>query len=404
MNRSRATTVVTVILSVLLTACVTFFCTMIFVSRSFLYVPDTPVDQEAIESKIRQVESCLDAYFIDDYDPEVVTKAAENGAAAAMVEAIGDEWSYYLTQEEMAEHTRQQNNSYVGIGITITTEENGLRIMSVVENGPADVAGVKPGDLLIGVEDKDFDQIGQDGAADLIRGEAGTDVTIRILRDDEKLELTVTRALIVEDVATATMLENGIGLVEITDFGRHCAEQTLSCVDLLQQQGAKGIIFDLRFNPGGYKDELLQVLDELLPEGVIFHSVDYAGTENITRSDAQCLEIPMVVLVNKDTYSAAEFFAAALQEYDAAEIIGTQTYGKGNFQTLLTLSDGSGINLSIGKYFTPKGRSLTGVGITPDQVVELSEEDYSNLYYGNLSHDADAQLQAALEYLRQKIS
>lgn len=404
MNRSRATTVVAVILSVLITASVTFFCTMIFVSRNFLYVPDTPVDQEAIESKIRQVESCLDAYFIDDYDPAVITKAAEDGAAAAMVEATGDRWSYYLTEEEMVEHARQQSNSYVGIGITITEEENGLRVMSVVENGPADVAGVLPGDLLIGVDDKDFDQIGQDGAADLIRGEAGTDVVIRILRDDEKLELTVTRALIVEDVATATMLETGIGLVEITDFGRHCAEQTLECIETLQQQGAKAIIFDLRFNPGGYKDELVQILDKLLPEGEIFRSVDYSGKEEITRSDAACLEIPMVVLVNEASYSAAEFFAAALQDYEAAEIIGTKTFGKGNFQTLLTLSDGSGINLSIGKYYTPSGKSLTGVGITPDQVVELSEEDYSSLYYGTLSDEDDAQLQAAVEYLRQKIS
>ena len=404
MNRSRATTVVAVIVSVLLTAAVTFSCTMIFASGAFTYAPDTSVDQEAIENKIRQVESCLDAYFIDDYDPAVISKAAENAAAAAMVEATGDEWSYYLTPEEMVEHAQQQSNSYVGIGITITTEDEGLRVMSVVKGGPADLAGVIPGDLLIGVEDKSFEEIGQDGAADLIRGEAGTDVNIRLLRDGETLELTVTRALIVEDVATATMLETGIGLVEITDFGRHCAEQTLACVDQLLQQGAKGIVFDLRFNPGGYKDELVQVLDKLLPEGVIFHSVDYAGEEEITRSDAECLDIPMVVLVNKDSYSAAEFFAAAMQEYDAAEIIGTQTYGKGNFQTLLTLSDGSGINLSIGKYYTPKGKSLTGVGIVPDQVVELSEEDYSNLYYGLLAQEEDEQLQASLEYLRQKIS
>lgn len=393
-----------IILAVLITATVTFLVTMIFVFRYFTYAPDTPVDQETVEEKVRQVEACLDTYFIDDYDPQTVTQAAADGAAAAMVEAIGDRWSYYLTVEDMAEHARQQSNSYVGIGITITTEENGLRIMSVVKGGPADLAGVKAGDLLIGVEDQDVDQIGQDGAADLIRGEAGTDVVIRILRDDRKLELTVTRALIVEDVATATMLESGIGMVQITDFGRHCAEQTLESIESLQRQGAEAIIFDLRFNPGGYKDELVQILDKLLPEGEIFHSVDYSGEEEITRSDAACLRIPMVVLVNEDSYSAAEFFAAALQEYDAAEIIGTKTFGKGNFQTLLTLPDGSGINLSIGKYYTPSGKSLTGVGITPDQVVELSEEAYSSLYYGTLTYEEDVQLQTAVNYLRQKIS
>ena len=205
-------------------------------------------------------------------------------------------------------------------------------------------------------------------------------------------------------VMAATMLESGIGMVQITDFGRHCAEQTLESIESLQRQGAEAIIFDLRFNPGGYKDELVQILDKLLPEGEIFHSVDYSGEEEITRSDAACLRIPMVVLVNEDSYSAAEFFAAALQEYDAAEIIGTKTFGKGNFQTLLTLPDGSGINLSIGKYYTPSGKSLTGVGITPDQVVELSEEAYSSLYYGTLTYEEDVQLQTAVNYLRQKIS
>ena len=160
----------------------------------------------------------------------------------------------------------------------------------------------------------------------------------------------------------------------------------------------------MRNNGGGYKDELVKILDRLLPEGLLFQSEDYSGTKQTDRSDAACIELPMAVLVNQDSYSAAEFFAAALQEYDWATVVGTKTCGKGNFQTAFTLSDGSMLNLSIGKYFTPNGRSLTDIGVTPDEPVELSDEDAAKLLYGQLAHADDAQLQAAIRAIRQKIS
>ena len=168
--------------------------------------------------------------------------------------------------------------------------------------------------------------------------------------------------------------------------------------------GAKALLFDVRFNPGGYADELVKVLDYLLPEGDLFRSVDYAGHEEVDTSDASCVELPMAVLVNEESYSAAEFFAAALQEYDWATIVGSQTYGKGNFQSAFRLSDGSMVNLSIGKYYTPGGRSLTETGVTPDVVVDLDDEQYALLYYGALERDEDPQFQAALDTLTQEIS
>ena len=167
---------------------------------------------------------------------------------------------------------------------------------------------------------------------------------------------------------------------------------------------SKALVFDVRFNPGGLKDQMVEVLDTLLPEGDIFRSVDYAGREEVDKSDAACLEIPMAVLVNEDSYSAAEFFAAALQEYGVAEVVGMQTSGKGNFQYTFNLSDGSAVALSVGKYFTPSGKSLTDVGVTPDVEVNLDYADYESLYYGTLAHEEDEQLQAAVEVLREKIS
>lgn len=392
------------ILLVLATASVTFMVTWSYASRLMPRMSREPVDRDPVSAKMEEIQSYLDTYYIDTYDPDEVARGAADGAAAGMVSAIGDVWSHYLTAEEMELLAEEQSNSYVGIGIMISPVDTGLEVKSVTEGGPADLAGIVTGDVLIGVEDKDISEIGQDGAADLIKGEAGSQVRVRILRDGEELELTVTRDVIVDEFVSGTMLEDGIGLVQIGNFNLHCAEQTFLCVNRLLQEGAKGIIFDVRFNPGGYKTEMVEVLDNLLPEVVIFRSKDYLGQEEVVQSDRFCQQFPMVVLVNDSSVSAAEFFAAALQEYDAAEIVGSQTYGKGNYQVIFDLSDGSGLNLSVGKYFTPSGKSLTDVGITPDVVVDLSQSDYMNLYYGNLSHEDDEQLQTAIEVLRQKIS
>ena len=167
----------------------------------------------------------------------------------------------------------------------------------------------------------------------------------------------------------------------------------------MRKKGATGLIFDVRNNPGGYKHELVDILDYLLPEGPLFRSVDYSGKENVDMSDASFLDMPMAVLVNYSSYSAAEFFAAALQEYEAAVIVGEQTYGKGRFQTVFNLSDGSAINISIGQYTTPNGVSLVGQGITPDYVVEFTDQQKADLYYNRLDKADDDQLQKAIEVL-----
>ena len=195
------------------------------------------------------------------------------------------------------------------------------------------------------------------------------------------------------------MLENELAYIHIRNFEQDAAKDTIAAIEAARDAGAKAIIFDVRYNPGGYKHELVQILDYLLPEGPLFRSVDYTGRESVDESDDDYLDMPMAVLVNYDSYSAAEFFAAALQEYEAAVIVGEQTYGKGRFQTAMTLDDGSAINISIGQYTTPKGVSLVGKGITPDHVVELTDEEKADLYYNRLEKEKDAQLQKAIEVL-----
>ena len=355
-----------------------------------------------VEQKTAEISSYLEEYFIDEYDEDALADAA----AAAMVEATGDEWSYYLTADEYEMYLESFYNAYVGIGVTITEDEQagGMRIESVTPGGPADQAGVRVGDILLQVEGQDTLTLGMTGTRNLVRGEEGTAVTLLFQRDGEQLELTITRANIETQVAACELLEGDIGYIRINNFDVRCARETIACIDQMRSEGAKALLFDVRFNGGGLKDEMVKVLDYLLPEGVLFRSVDYAGEEEVDYSDKRCVEMPMAVLVNLDSYSAAEFFAAALQEYGWATVVGEQTYGKGNFQTGFELSDGSMLNISIGKYYTPEGKSLTGVGITPDIACELSEDDYTNLYYGLLEKEDDVQMQKALDVLRQKIS
>jgi carboxyl-terminal processing protease len=359
-------------------------------------------EQTPVEAKTAEIGAYLDRFFIDDYDEEKLADAA----ASAMVEATGDRWSYYLTAEEKSSYDEQMQNAYVGIGVTITAQEElgGMRIEAVTADGPAEEAGLLTGDIITEVEGEKTLDLGMTGTRTKVRGEEGTFVTLTILRGEESFPVSVERRSIQTPVATYEMLDGQIGYIKIANFDTRCAEETNAAMDELIAQDAKALIFDVRNNGGGYKNELVKVLDKILPEGILFQSEDYQGSKQIDRSDADCIDLPMAVLVNQDSYSAAEFFAAAIQEYDWGTVVGTKTVGKGNFQTAFTLSDGSMLNLSIGKYYTPQGRSLTDTGITPDVEIALSDEDGAKLYYGQLEKADDAQLQAAIREITQKLS
>ncbi len=346
--------------------------------------------------KLAELGAVIDRYFVDEVDKT----AMEDAAAAAMVDALGDRWSYYMTAQEYTEYTERMANAYVGIGVTITQREDGyITIMKVEPNGPAAAAGITAGDVMTAVEGQDITALDIDQIKGMVKGEEGTAVNLRLTRDGEAYEVQVERKSIQTVVASGQMLEGNIGLVTIVNFDSRCADETLAAVDSLIEQGAEGLIFDVRFNPGGYKKELVKILDHLLPEGPLFRSVDYNGKESVDMSDANCLEIPMAVLVNGDSYSAAEFFGAALSEYGVATLVGQPTTGKGHFQTSFKLSDGSAAVISIGKYCTPNGVSLSDVGLTPDILVEVDDQTYQNIYFGILTPEEDPQVQAAVAAL-----
>jgi len=348
--------------------------------------------------KASEIQGILDTYYVGEYnDAEMSDLVAD-----AIVHGLDDRWSYYVPADESLEHTERSENAYCGIGITIRESDEYFEIISVTENGPAFEAGIKTGEYLAFVDGNDVTGLTIDEVKSLVRGQEGTSVQLGIKNGQNIRQVAVTRRKIDVIVAHSEILDDHIGYIKIDNFDDKCALQTISEIEKLMEQNVDSIVFDVRYNPGGHKDELVELLDHLLPEGVVFRDESYDGTASECTSDASFLDIPMAVLVNENSYSAAEFFAAVLQEYDKAIIVGEKTVGKGFYQTSFDLLDGSVLCLSIGKYFTPQGHSLEGVGIVPDVPVKLSEEDAAALYLGQLAKENDSQIQAAVEALCRK--
>lgn len=349
-------------------------------------------------SKLDRLEALIENRFIGEADSQTL----EDAAAAAMVKATGDRWSYYISAKDYDTHREQEENAYVGVGVTIQPQEDesGFLIIMVTDGSPAKEAGIEVNDLLIGVEDQDVRGMTTDEVGALVKGQEGTKVSLTVMRKGEHRTLSVERRRIEQPVAEGEMLEDGIGLVKINNFDARCAEETISAIEKLRSAGAKKLILDVRNNPGGFADELVKLLDYLLPEGDLFRSVSFDGKEQVDTSDENFLDMPMAVLVNGDSYSAAEFFAAALQEYEAAVVVGEPTVGKGYYQQTIPLGDGSAVALSTGKYFTPKGNSLADKGLIPTVRVDVDEETASAIYYGTIQPSDDPQLQAAIKALK----
>ena len=349
--------------------------------------------------KLTELQKVIDHYFVGEADEEAMLDAA----ASSMVYALGDQWSYYIPESEFGAHLAYKENSTVAIGVNISLREDGtgVDILGVSMGGGAEAAGILPGDVLVAVDGQFIAGMTLEQVTDIVRGEENTEVTLGMLRGGEEKTFVVKRQRIA--VAAGKMLNEDTGLIRILNFNSDCAKETIAAIEQLQEQGAKKLIFDVRNNPGGYVSEMVDVLDYLLPEGILFRQEDYQGNTSEETSDAACLEMPMVVLVNADSYSAAEFFAAALQEYKWATVLGEKTTGKGYYQLTITLSDGSAVNLSSGKYFTPNGVNLTEAdGLTPDETVAVDKKTAEKIAVNGVLPENDPQIQAAVAVLQGK--
>lgn len=380
---------VLIVLSYVLVAALACGAMLFFVSASTDY------------NKLEDLENLILTSFAGDADKTKI----EDAAADAMVNAMGDRWSYYIPAAELPSFLENSENAYVGIGVTVqaTDDNSGLMVIAVQPGGPAEEAGVQVGDVIIQVDGESAQDRTVTEISAMIKGEEGTVVSITVLRSGEGITMSMTRKRMETTVASSKLLNEHVGLVTIQNFDERCADKTIAAIKALLNQGADMLLFDVRNNPGGYVDELTKVLDYLLPEGNLIRTVGTDGSDETVTSDADCVKVPMAVLVNENTYSAAELFAVDLSEYGVARIFGQKTSGKGFFQQVFQFSDGSAAGISVGRYYTSQGNNLEGIGLTPDEEIKLDDESEALLYNGMLEPENDAQLQAALSYLMDKV-
>ncbi len=355
-----------------ITACmVTFLATLVLVA-GWLALLVGGWNNLLLTAKFGQILHVLERVYIGDVD----LNAAADTAYNAMVDSLGDRWSMYLTAEQYDKYMQVQSNNYTGVGITIQQTDKGWLIAGVTDGSPAHKAGMEAGDYLVEVNGVRLTEESADEISAMIRTDP--DHVVLVTADEEGQERTYELAMeeIYSNPVSYEMKDGQVGYIQLENFDDTCAKQTIAAIEDLIEQGAVGLVFDVRDNGGGHLKELTAILDYLLPEGEIFVSVDYEGNETVTRSDEAFVDLPMVVLVNENSYSAAEFFAAALREYDAAVIVGARTTGKNRSQTNALLIDGSAVHISSKQYLTPNRIDLTEQGgLTPDVEVPAGEGD-----------------------------
>lgn len=350
---------------------------------------------DAVERKLREIDRIAGARYVGELDE---TQVADY-AAVGYVTGLDDQWSSYIPADQYAEYLLSSQGKGCGIGVSVISGEDSIRIHLVYDDAPAEQTGMQAGDYIVGAEGLTVETDGADAVIDAIQGEEGTDVTVSFCKTPggEVREVTMQRAVVTQKMAWGEMLDGKIGYLRIENFHDGAAAQFQSVLDGLIADGATAIVLDVRHNGGGRVKEMSEMLDPLLPEGTIMTLREKDGSETVYESDAEQLDLPLAVLVDAQSISAAEFFAAALQEYGRATLVGTHTTGKGRAQQTFSLSDGSAINLSVEEYFTPKGNSLAGIGIAPDVEVALGDAQMQDFYF--LSPEDDPQLQKAVEIL-----
>lgn len=404
---------VILVLSLLLSLCLLSGCSLQAVSQMFQSVNaasgsetvssdgDTVTISREQYEKYQQFDRLLELIeiveegFFEDYD----TQDLLDGAADGLLSGLGDPYTFYYTPEEYAELWEDDEGEYAGVGIQISTSYlTGICTISrVFDNGPAHEAGVLKGDILYKVEDLYVNSSTINEAVDIMRGTPGTDVHIIFLRGTEKVEFTLTRANINVNRVDSMMLTEEIGYIYLYEFAGDCAEKFEQAVNQLTANGAKGLIIDLRDNPGGWVNDAQDIADIFLDKGTLCYLEYKNGERYYYRTKAGKLDIPLVILMNENSASSSEILTGALKDRANATVVGTQSYGKGIVQSVVPLSDGAGMQITVAQYYTPNGNAVHKLGITPDVEVEGDNGMYE---LGDLS---DAQLAKALEVMQEKL-
>ena len=352
--------------------------------------------------KYNQVRRILEKNYYQDVDENTLLE----GAIAGMADSLKDPYTVYFSKEQMKAFMEEMEGSYVGIGISITLDKDGLvTVVEPFENSPAKASGVMKGDKILKVDDKDVTGLrDEEMVVNMIRGKEGTKVRITFFRPSEgrSIDLEMVRKTIKIENMKADMLPGKIGYIRIIKFDAQIADFFNATLNKLLAAGMKGLIIDVRDDPGGRYDQVVAIADRLLPKGIIVYTEDKYKKRDVQYSDDRELNLPMAVLVNGNSASASEILAGAIKDFKKGVLVGTKTFGKGLVQVDFPLNDGSGLKVTVARYFTPSGVCIHGVGIQPDVEIQVLDK-YKNTPVSQIPRDEDVQLSKAVEILNEKI-
>lgn len=413
MKQSKRISVTVFVTCLILAVLVTFMTTYTILSelyaanlrKSYLSQDNAVSDIAGGNEKLAAIDQIYRTYYYNDLDDEQLNEYILRGYVAG----TGDRYGDYFNQEEYKTLTADTNAEMQGIGVSVifNTEYGLIEVINVMPDSPALEAGVEPGDLIVyvGEEKESVAELGYTMAVSKMQGKAGTVAVFTVLRGEnysETVEFSIERGYVTEVSVLSHICTTDptVGIIKITGFDLGTPEQFKAAVEELKAAGATRLVFDVRYNPGGDLTSITSILDYLLPEGPIIRTIDKAGKEETISSDKHELNMPMAVLANESTASAAELFTSALQDYEKAVFVGKTTYGKGSMQSIVQLGDGSALKLTTRMYFPPFSESYEGIGIVPDLDVDMSEAVAGKNIY-KITDEEDTQLQAAIKWLKE---
>lgn len=400
MEKEKKYRIYKIIMMLVLAVFITFMITSISLYTYFLNNPITTSSSSTkneISSKLQKYREIIDKYYLGEIDD---TKL-EEGAIKGYIEGLGDPYTEYISKEDMDTYLDDTMGNFVGIGIYMVknTEYDRIQVLSTIKDSPAEKVGIQAGDLIISVDGIEYKADDMTTASNNIKGEEGTKVTVEILRGTEKIKYEIARGKVKVNPVEGKVINNNIGYIKFTSFDETTAEDFKAKFEELNKKGIQSLIIDLRNNGGGIVDQALEIADYIADkDSVLLYEVDKNNKETVKKAKTDpIINTPIVILTNENTASASEILAGALKDLGKAKIVGTKTYGKGVIQQILSLSDGSGLKITIEEYQTPNRNKINKVGIEPDETVELPDSVKSVL---NVEENEDTQLQKAIQILK----
>lgn len=387
--------------TVLITAVLTFIASTVLyfaLGSNIVYFLSNNQTADGI-AKLNRIDKLVDKYFYGDIDK----KEMQDWAYAGYLAGLDDPYTEYISSGEYDSFTETSTGNYTGIGVEVTKNGEETVISDIFDGTPAEKAGFLPNDIIKKIDGKDMAGKALSEVSSAIKEYAGKTFAVTVERGGKMIDINVEPGEIETVQVSGKMLDGGISYIRISMFEGHCAEQLKTALDNAKNSGAKGIIFDVRNNPGGALDIITNCVDQILDEGIILTVRDKNGKENVYKAkDKEKIDLPIVILTNAQTASASEVFTSSLHDNGKAYTVGTKTYGKGVVQTIFDLGDKSIAKITTAKYFTPKNVCIDKIGLEPDKKVELDEK-YKNMSVKYIPDGEDAQLNAAVEVMKEKI-